>query len=168
MNPNKNFQINAAIKAELLNVNWDPELQKMIEGNIAKAFQIIGNKIEFQLSFTPEALQLTGRVTKLQANNYQLLSIAQAFRRYYSFFLILKSSFSQWPLFSDCLKPVIEPHLKVIVDTMKATVSLVLESMHAEFTGELISNQGSMFTRELCDHLKVFRTHVSQVIYYSY
>lgn len=54
----------------------------MILGNIAKAFQIIGNKIEFQLSFTPETLQLTGRVTKLQSANYQLLTVAQAFRRY--------------------------------------------------------------------------------------
>lgn len=46
---------------------------------------------------------------------------------------------------------------------MKATVSLVLESMHQEFKSDLAPNQSSMFMRELCDHLKVFRTHVSQI-----
>lgn len=58
---------------------------------------------------------------------------------------------------------VIDPHLKIIVDTMKSTVSLVLDSMHQEFSGNLAPNQASMFMRELCDHLKVFRTHVFRI-----
>jgi hypothetical protein len=46
---------------------------------------------------------------------------------------------------------------------MKVTISLVLDSMHDEFKGDLAPNQSSMFMREVGDHLKVFRTHVSQI-----
>ncbi|KAI6203216.1 hypothetical protein M3Y94_00531000 [Aphelenchoides besseyi] len=143
-------KINAAMKAEISNVNWDPELQKQIEGNIAKALQMIGTKIESGLRFTPETLQLSGRVSKAQANNYQLLSVAHAFRR-------------QWPFYSDCLRTVIEPHLKVIVDQMKATITVVLDSMHEEVHDSKNQGQVSLFMRELCDHIRVFRKHVAQI-----
>ncbi|KAI6241359.1 hypothetical protein M3Y99_00362800 [Aphelenchoides fujianensis] len=143
-------KINAAMKAEISNVNWDPDLQKQIEGNIAKALQMIASKIESSLQFKPETLQLSGRVSKAQANNYQLLTIAHAFRR-------------QWPFGSECLRGVIEPHLSLIVNEMKATVNVVLDSMHEELHATKNEGQVSLYMRELCDHIRVFRKHVVQI-----
>lgn len=73
--------MNGTLKAEISNFNWDPELQKQIEGNIFKTMQIIAAKIEEQMVVSPEVLRLSGRVSKLQGANYQLLSAAHAFRK---------------------------------------------------------------------------------------
>src|SRR5687768_6365324 len=72
--------------------------------------------------------------------------------------------FRQWPAFAVSLRSVIDPNLQTIVQTMKATVSLVLASMHDEnLHGSLGGASASLYMKELCDHLKVFRTHVNQI-----
>ena len=43
---------------------------------------MIGTKIESNLQFGKETLQLSGRVSAIQRSNYQLLSVAHAFRKY--------------------------------------------------------------------------------------
>lgn len=75
------LQLNGAMKAEISNFHWDTELQKQVEGNISKTLQMIAAKVEEQLICKPEALRLSGRVSKVQAQNYQLLSVAHAFRK---------------------------------------------------------------------------------------
>lgn len=47
---------------------------------------------------------------------------------------------------------------------MKNTLSLVFASMHDEdLYSALGSSSSSLYMKELCDHLKVFRTHVAQL-----
>ncbi|CAD5209391.1 unnamed protein product [Bursaphelenchus xylophilus] len=144
-------KLNGAIKSEINSFSWDNELQKQVEGNVAKTLQIIAAKIEEQIIVNPEVLRLSGRVSKAQAANYQLLSVAYAFRK-------------QWPLYSDCIRAFIDPQLRLIVDTMKETIILVLDSMHEEdLNRELQQSPCSLYMGELCDHLKVFRTHINHI-----
>ncbi|CAD5206521.1 unnamed protein product [Bursaphelenchus okinawaensis] len=144
-------KLNGAIKAEINSFSWDNELQKQVEGNVAKTLQIIAAKVEEQIIVNPEVLRFSGRVSKAQAANYQLLSVAYAFRK-------------QWPLYSDCIRAFIDPQLKLMVDTMKDTIVLVLDSMHEEeLDRELVQSPCSLYMGELCDHLKVFRTHINSI-----
>lgn len=49
---------------------------------------------------------------------------------------------------------------------MKSTINLVLESMHSteDLHSPLVGNaSSSLYMKELCDHLKVFRTHIQQI-----
>ncbi|KAI1711120.1 conserved oligomeric Golgi complex subunit 5 [Ditylenchus destructor] len=139
-------------KKEVQSVNWDAELQKEMEGNIAKTLKYISVKVEQQLQLNDETLRLSGRVSRQQSANYQMLSIAHEFTKH-------------WPSLSAPLVSIIEPSINALLDTMKSTVSLVLASMHDEKMQTRLgsSASSSFYMKELCDHLKVFRAHVSQI-----
>lgn len=69
------------MKSEVQSVNWDAELQKEMEGNIAKTLKYISVKVEQQLQLNDETLRLSGRVSRQQSANYQMLSIAHEFTK---------------------------------------------------------------------------------------
>lgn len=69
------------MKAELQSVNWDAELFKEMEANIAKTLRYISSKIESQIHIDEEILQLNGRVNRQQAATYHMLSIAYNFTK---------------------------------------------------------------------------------------
>ncbi|KAH7695617.1 COG5 protein, partial [Aphelenchoides avenae] len=144
-------KLSSAMKAEFASVSWDTELQSSLEGNLLKTLKYIGVKVEQQLQINEETLRLSGRVSRTQAANYQMLSVAYAFTKL-------------WPSLSEPLRAVIEPNVSTIVETMKNTLSLVFASMHDEdLYSALGSSSSSLYMKELCDHLKVFRTHVAQL-----
>uniref|UniRef100_A0A914BUW8 Conserved oligomeric Golgi complex subunit 5 n=1 Tax=Acrobeloides nanus TaxID=290746 RepID=A0A914BUW8_9BILA len=144
-------KLTMSMKGELASVNWDSELQKEMEASLVKCLKYIGVKVEQQIHLNEETLRLSGRVSKAQSANYQMLSVAHAFSR-------------QWPAFASSLRTVIDPNVQTIVQTMKATVSLVLASMHDEnLHSSMGGTSASLYMKELCDHLKVFRTHANQI-----
>jgi len=70
-----------------------------------------------------------------------------------------------WPHLAQPLTQIIEPSMCLLLDTIKSTVSLVLASMHSEnmLTKLNEGTSASHYIKELCDHLKVFKTHVLQI-----
>lgn len=70
-----------SMKTELGSVNWDPELQKEMESNLSKCLKYIGVKVEQQIHLNEETLRLSGRVSRAQAANYQMLTVAHSFSR---------------------------------------------------------------------------------------
>lgn len=74
------------MKAELASINWDLDLQKEMETNLAKCLKYIGVKVEQQIHFNDETLRLSGRVSRAQAANYQMLTVAHSFCKYETFF----------------------------------------------------------------------------------
>lgn len=59
---------------------------------------------------------------------------------------------------SQCLTVIIDSNINTLLNRMKSTVSIVLNSMHEEnMTSELLStNSSSFYMKELCNHLKVY------------
>ncbi|KAL3115817.1 hypothetical protein niasHT_007117 [Heterodera trifolii] len=145
-------QLNATFRAELASVAWDMVLQREMEGNVSKALQYVGVKLEQQMAFGDDALRFTGRISRAQTHNYQLLNIAHELAKY-------------WPGLCGPLFSLIQTAVNTILERMRTTVSLVLDSMHDENLAVALAPgaTSSEYVKELCGHLKVFRQHCAQV-----
>uniref|UniRef100_A0A0N4ZN11 Conserved oligomeric Golgi complex subunit 5 n=1 Tax=Parastrongyloides trichosuri TaxID=131310 RepID=A0A0N4ZN11_PARTI len=139
------------IKLEFSNVDWDHTLQKDVEINISKAVKYIAVKIENNLNMESDYLHLTGRVNKIQQKNYEMIHIAH---------LIAE----EWRSIAQPLTQLVDQSLAAISLNIKELLSLVIASMHQEDMKKGLKNSScSGYVREMRDHLKVFKTHVSEL-----
>lgn len=139
------------IKIEFSSVDWDHTLQKDVETNISKAVKYIAIKIENNLNMESDYLHLTGRVNKIQQKNYEMIHVAH---------LIAE----EWRSIAQPLTQLVDQSLASISLNIKDLLSLVIASMHEEDMNKSLKNSScSGYVREMRDHLKVFKTHVSEL-----
>uniref|UniRef100_A0A0N5BA39 Conserved oligomeric Golgi complex subunit 5 n=1 Tax=Strongyloides papillosus TaxID=174720 RepID=A0A0N5BA39_STREA len=139
------------IKIEFSSVDWDHTLHKDVEANISKAVKYIAVKIENNLNMESDYLHLTGRVNKIQQKNYEMIHVAH---------LIAE----EWRSIAQPLTQLVDQSLAAISLNIKELLSLVIASMHEEDMNKLLKNSScSGYIREMRDHLKVFKTHVSEL-----
>ncbi|VDO44245.1 unnamed protein product, partial [Onchocerca flexuosa] len=136
-------KIDSAIKEELREVEWDVQLNKEMEINVAKVIQLIAQKIEQHLVLDQSTLQMSERLSNAQVQNYALASVAH----------ILSLS---WPKHNEPLKRISQQVREALMDVARSSVFTILVSMH----NDKLDNP-SPYVKELCNYLRIFQSHSS-------
>ncbi|VDM91473.1 unnamed protein product [Onchocerca ochengi] len=136
-------KIDSAIKEELREVEWDAQLNKEMEINVAKVIQLIAQKIEQYLILDQSTLQMSERLSSAQVQNYALASVAH----------ILSLS---WPKHNEPLIRVSQQVREALMDVARSSVFTILVSMHNDKLDD-----PSPYVKELCNYLRIFQSHSS-------
>ncbi|KAL3997977.1 Golgi transport complex subunit 5 family protein [Acanthocheilonema viteae] len=136
-------KIDSAIKEELGSVEWDTQLNREMETNVAKVLQLVAQKIEQHLVLDSSTLQMSERLSTVQVQNYALVSVAH----------ILSLS---WPEHSEPLIRISQQVREALMDVARSSVFTILLSMHYENLGD-----PSPYVKELCSYLRILQSHSS-------
>uniref|UniRef100_A0A1I8EL82 Conserved oligomeric Golgi complex subunit 5 n=1 Tax=Wuchereria bancrofti TaxID=6293 RepID=A0A1I8EL82_WUCBA len=136
-------RIDSAIKEELGGVEWDVQLNREMETNVAKVLQYVAQKIEQHLILDLSTLQMSERLSTTQVQNYALVSVAH----------ILSLS---WPEHNESLIRISQQVREALVDVARSSVFTILLSMHYEKLGD-----PSPYVKELCNYLRILHSHSS-------
>ncbi|VIO97338.1 Conserved hypothetical protein, putative [Brugia malayi] len=136
-------RIDSAIKEELGGVEWDVQLNKEMETNVAKVLQYVAQKIEQHLILDLSTLQMSERLSTAQVQNYALVSVAH----------ILSLS---WPEHNESLIRISQQVREALMDVARSSVFTILLSMHYEKLGD-----PSPYVKELCNYLRILQSHSS-------
>ncbi|EFO20132.1 hypothetical protein LOAG_08360 [Loa loa] len=116
-------KIDSAIKEELEGVEWDAQLSREMEVNVAKVLQLVAQKIEQHLVLDSPTLQMSERLSTAQVQNYALVSVAH----------ILSLS---WPEHNEPLIRISQQIREALMDVARSSVFTILLSMHYEKLGD--------------------------------
>uniref|UniRef100_A0A0R3RUS4 Conserved oligomeric Golgi complex subunit 5 n=1 Tax=Elaeophora elaphi TaxID=1147741 RepID=A0A0R3RUS4_9BILA len=136
-------KIDSTIKEELGGVEWDAQLNKEMEINVAKVFQLVAQKIEQHLILDSSTLQMSERLSTAQVQNYALVSVAH----------MLSLS---WPEHNEPLIRISQQVREALIDVARSSVFTILLSMHYENLGD-----PSPYVKELCNYLRILQSHSS-------
>uniref|UniRef100_A0A1I7VMG3 Conserved oligomeric Golgi complex subunit 5 n=1 Tax=Loa loa TaxID=7209 RepID=A0A1I7VMG3_LOALO len=136
-------KIDSAIKEELEGVEWDAQLSREMEVNVAKVLQLVAQKIEQHLVLDSPTLQMSERLSTAQVQNYALVSVAH----------ILSLS---WPEHNEPLIRISQQIREALMDVARSSVFTILLSMHYEKLGD-----PSPYVKELCNYFRILQSHSS-------